>query len=473
MSWRFVSGSCVLLCLWSAAAAQTLLPRQRAVPSKSRQFLVTTAAPRMISSTPSERVTSPTNRVVLTPGRLVLLSETVKTHFLRELKVTDQWNGQIRLHIDARLRDLPSDPIKRTLFSDGWQFQLILPERIRGDSLVRVLVDALLDEMSHRYTRREIDIPLWLRVGLTETILAAHGSSIILPSNVPVVRDHLGYDPLRESRQILQAIKPFTYADLSLPTRKQLAGAGWPAFRASAHVMTTELLRQRGSPSPIYTFIRRLNKHRNSQFAFLETFLFKNPVPDPQNPGQFMAPRQTMRDAEKWWSMTLTRIRTRDQLGRFSPQLSLSRLEEALAVSTKPDVVPLRMQQLITRAVPTEQKEKLDEVKRRLQVLQGHASPGLARLIYDYHQAIETYYRARGFYRKPEHLPKNPPPEDLVAKRALIRLDELDTIMADLHVTIKKDEAYGKTILTPPPATTQGRPFAPVPPPVRVQPKQP
>jgi len=112
-------------------------------------------------------------------------------------------------------------------------------------------------------------------------------------------------------------------------------------------------------------------------------------------------------------------------------------------------------------------------VKRRLQVLQGHASPGLARLIYDYHQAIETYYRARGFYRKPEHLPKNPPPEDLVAKRALIRLDELDTIMADLHVTIKKNEAYGKTILTPPPATTRGRPFAPVPPPLRVQPKQP
>ena len=107
--------------------AQQFLPKDRAVPSASKQFVVTTSLPRMVQSTITETVTSSTNHITLTPGRMVLLAEKVKTHFLRELRVTDQWRGHIRIHLDPLARNVSPTALQRTLYSDGWQFQVTLP----------------------------------------------------------------------------------------------------------------------------------------------------------------------------------------------------------------------------------------------------------------------------------------------------------------------------------------------------------
>jgi len=454
--------------------AQQFLPKDRAVPSASKQFVVTTSLPRMVQSTITETVTSSTNHITLTPGRMVLLAEKVKTHFLRELRVTDQWRGHIRIHLDPLARNVSPTALQRTLYSDGWQFQVTLPERAPGDAIVRLLVDALLDEMTHRYTHREIDIPLWLRVGLTETILAAHGSDIIMQSNSAIVRDQLGFDPLRDTRSVLQQMKPFTYTDLSIPTRQQLKGAGWIAFRSSAHLMTTELLHQHGRPGPMYTFIRRLSKHRNSQFAFMETFMFKAMNPDPKNPGEFKPPNQTMLDVEKWWMMTLTNFRSRDSLGQWSPLMSMSQLEEILTINVdQPGIRPMRVQQMLAAMSTVDQKKYLEQIRERLPVLQRHSPPKMGRLTFDYYKAIDRYYRQRGLQRSAETLSQSPPPMDALAKQTNVVLDRLDTIMADLHVSVKNDETYGKTVITPRPVTRRGQPFSVVPPPVNVLPKRP
>ena len=133
----------------------------------------------------------------------------------------------------------------------------------------------------------------------------------------------------------------------------------------------------------------------------------------------------------------------------------------------------MRVQQMLTAMSTVDQKKYLEQIRERLPVLQRHSPPKMGRLTFDYYKAIDRYYRQRGLQRPAKALSQSPPPKDAIAKQTSVVLDRLDTIMADLHVSVKNDETYGKTVITPRPVTRQGQPFSVVPPPVNVLPKRP
>ena len=405
------------------------LPPGRTLTSTSRQFIVSSAVNQ--GSTPGiTRANLPTDFVQLTPGRLVLVADRVKTIFLRQLQTPDNWNGGIRLHLEP---GHGHTTIKSTRYTDGWQYHAVVPEHIRAINLVRVLTDLLLAERTERYSTSKIEVPLWLRVGLAEIIQRKAGSGLFAPQNTPVVFQGELPDPYRGTRELLLKQLPLTYTDLSLPTRTQLSGTNWDLYRASSHLFTQQLLSRRNGPNEMRAFIRQLQHFKNSQFAFLKTF---------QITDRSTERKTTLLDVEKWWTVARTQFRSRDRRNNWSTEQSLIHLEEILRMQPDPDQ-PMRLQQGLAKLDLAKQHKHLADSMFRLRVLAINAPPDLQSLIRDYHNTINDYYRQR---RLGPQANSTPAPSDALSQRTIRKLNVLDTIMADLQLQNPADTAFGKTL---------------------------
>ncbi len=410
-----------------------VLPADRSLLSTSKQFIVSSSVVRPAPNT-FEPVHSATNTITLTPGRVVILAERIKTLYLRLLGTTDQWSGQIRLHL-APAGAAPAVPeFQRTLYQDGWQYQVTLPERMAAVDAIRVMVDVLLEETAQRYSRRATEIPLWLRVGMAEMIWASDGASLTSPANVPVVFDTLHPDPFGEARALLQIHTPYTFGDLSLPARRQLAGEGWHVFRACAHVLTAELLLRPDGPAQMREFLRQLPRYRNSELAFLTAFRFEN-----------------MLAVEKWWTVVQAQFRSRDRFRRWSTPLSIKRLEEVLMLETPKAARPQRLQQVVGELKLGDQKSRLVQVLFQLRALQVNAPPTLVKLINDYHDAILNYHQQRGLDSLSPAAALETSREDIILTNLRSQLDRLDTILVDISLVGETGPALGKTAAADPP----------------------
>ena len=440
-----------LLCalLWLAwlpiVSGAVVLPAGKTLVSTSKQFVVTSAVtqPAPNALTPTR---SATNVITLTPGRVVILAEKIKTIYLRHLGTTDQWGGQILLHLEPSGSVPVAPEMKRTLYRDGWQYRVTLPERLSAVDSIRVIVDALLEETAQRYSRQPVEIPLWLRVGMAEMIWASDGVSLTSSANVPVMFDTLHPDPLGEARTTLQLHKPYTFGDLCLPTRRQLAAEGWQIFRASAHLLTAELLLRPDGPAQLREFLRQLPRYRNSELAFLTAYKYEN-----------------MLAVEQWWSVALTQFRSRDRFRRWSTKLSVQRIEEVLMIETPTDTKPQRAQIAIVQMKLGDQKQRLAQILFQLRSIKVNAPPSLIKLINDYHEALHAYYQQRGLDSLSPELAVQTVPEDAVARRLREQLDQLDTILIDISLLGDMDNSLGKTAPNNPPSAPSTGPKPPFP----------
>jgi hypothetical protein len=410
------------------------LPPGRTLTSTSRQFIVSSSIHR--SLTPGiTQGNSPTNIVQLTPGRLVLVADRVKTMFLRQLHAPDNWHGGIRLHLEP---GNGRTSLKRTRYADGWQYYAILPENIRTIDLVRLLTDLLLAEMTERYSQREIEAPLWLRVGLAETIQRNAGPGLFAPLGARRLFEGELPDPYRGTRVVLLKKQPLAYTDLSLPTRAQLAGTNWDLYRASAHLFTQQLLSRRNGHTEMRAFIRQLQNFKNSQFAFLKSF---------QLTDLSTAKKTSLLDVEKWWTVASMQFRSRDRRNNWSPEQTLAHLEETLRLQPEPGQ-PMRLQQGLAKLDLARQQKHLADTMFRLKVLSANAPPGLQPLIRDYHNTLNDYYRKR---RLGPGTNDAAAPKDALSKRIIQQLNQLDTIMADFQLQGPANTAFGKTLSPPRP----------------------
>lgn len=410
------------------------LPSGRTLTSKSGQFVVSSSIHRNL--TPGiTKSNSPTNIVQLTPGRLVLVADRIKTVFKRQLHAPDNWHGGIRLHLEPGNN---RTSLKRTRYSDGWQYYATLPENIRTIDLVRLLTDLLLAEMTERYSEREVETPLWLRVGLSEIIQRHAGPGLFAPLGARRVFEGEPPDPYRGTRVVLITKQPLAYTDLSLPTRTQLADTNWDLYRASSHLFTQQLLSRRNGPTEMRAFIRQLQNFKNSQFAFIKSF---------QLTDQPTAKKTSLLDVEKWWTVASMRFRSRDRRNNWSPEQTLAHLEETLRL--KPESgQPMRLQQGLAKLDLAKQQKHLTDTIFRLKVLSANAPPGLQPLIRDYHNTLNDYYRKR---RLGPGTNNAVAPKDTLSQRTIQQLNQLDTIMADFHLQSPANTAFGKTLSSPRP----------------------
>ena len=421
--------SILILGLLLGVSTVLALPPGRTLTSKSRQFTVSSSINRVL--TPGiTQPNSATNTIQLTPGRLVLITNRLKTKFLREMRAADNWHGGIRLHLERG----PGRPtMQRKKYADGWQYYATVPEHISAIDLVRLLTDLLLAEMAERYSDHEIEAPLWLRVGLAEIIHRSAGPGLFARQGIPIIIEGEIPDPYRGTRGLLLNQPPLPYTDLSLPTRAQLADHNWDLYRASAHLFTKQLLQRRDGPAEMRTFIRQLQHFKNSQFAFLKSFRLNGSVAEK---------KATLLDVEKWWTVSRTQFRSRDRRHNWSTPKSLAHLEETLRLKPKAGQ-PLRLQQGLAKLDLATQQKHLTDILFRLRALSASAPPGLQPLIRDYHNTLNDYYRQRRLDPRTNNAPA---PSDSLSHRTIRQLNLLDTIMADLQLLEPATTAFGKTL---------------------------
>ena len=127
----------VLFTLWGTAEAQQFR-RPQPVTSVTKQFSAIwklNRAPRPIISG-----TNGIPAVVrVNAHSLIFFAEETKKRLLRELGVSDLWNG----HILMRIMDLPPGTrpvVERQAFSDKWLYQLTVPEELPSRQLLLAMV---------------------------------------------------------------------------------------------------------------------------------------------------------------------------------------------------------------------------------------------------------------------------------------------------------------------------------------------
>ena len=411
--------------------AQELLKPGDFIQSRSQQFMVNTSVTRPVTAVASS-TNYITTQVVLTSGRLAIIAERIKENFLRQLRLSDQFSGTIYFHIEPFDLEPVKPRIQRIAYRDAWQFRVTLPEQIRADDLVRLITQLLIEEMATRFTQKPIEVPIWLVEGMTEIILRSGGPALVPPLHTRVLTAGVSPDAFVETREMLASQNPVSIGDLSLPEPEHLTGHAWQQYRASSHLLVHELLSRQTGHRQMREFVRQLPRFLNSQMAFMQAFDFP-----------------TLLDAEKWWKVTSISFRSRDRYQRWSQELAMERLEEALRVyleTAKPnshDAKSFALQDSLAEVPIAELLPRLNQLIDQLRIVQFNAPPDLARLIRDYHVTLTDFIKqqpkttgepARG-------LPS--PDKNGLLSSTRRQLDMLDAIRQDFRTV---ERAMGKNV---------------------------
>jgi hypothetical protein len=286
---------------------------------------------------------------------------------------------------------------------NNWLYELQIPEYVERRKLLRALVQVCLLEMGNRNnTGPSVDIPMWLREGLTELLLTREGPGIITEATgiqergnsqfwllkPGTSKEKVWQDPLSQVREKLKATPPLSFSDLSVPVDDQIASVGLEHFQSCAHLFTSELLALPEGSGKLRTFVQNLPRFSHPQFAFLHAFreLFASPL-----------------DVEKWWSLALVNLLSREDNSRWPEKNALGKLNEVLQplvqIRLGTDSLPVKETYTIKRLIEEvdfeQQRPVLRQVVSQLQLLEWNLPPDLLKLVYDYHITLATYLYKR------------------------------------------------------------------------------
>ena len=432
---------CALAFLVSTFNSLQAEPPRRSILSKSRQYTIssTLVQPQPV---PSGKAQPIPDRIHLSPYKLAHFVGAVKDQILRQLQLPprEQWIGRIHLNIvPGKL----GDPIifKRKRFINRWDYRLDLPEVMNGRELAQVIVAVQLEEYAARNSTNAPSIPAWLTEGLTEIILQSSGPILYVPfqsASGGVLNFRLPNNPMEASRKTIQASKPISFLDISLPPIAMQNDTDRLILRAHSHLLVVKLLTKPDGVKRMKFFLRELHKHKNNQHALLTAFNYK-----------------TMLEAEQWWILAQTQFRSRDSFNRWIPGVAMTHLADALQVSVirTPETGPtpkgelISIQEFLGTGNREEHQKKLLPLMQKLTVIQLSSPPKTARLVQDYRAALELY-----FGRKTKlNLRSKPSTRKTLLELTVQQLNDLDIIFADLKAVLHPDEALGKQIAKPGP----------------------
>ncbi len=333
-----------------------------------------------------------TNAVIaLRPDLLAVSAERVKHAVDRRLGANDRWGSRIHLQLRAPTRIEGPVAIQARVFRDGWQYQVVLPDQMEWDRLVRGLVEVVLLERANRAnpgTECAL-VPLWLTEGMTRLILAEEGRDLVAEGATVLVRSERKRDPLAPVRLGLRGREPLPFSEFSLLTLNELGDPErFQEFQTSSALFTWEFLRTDEGRAMLQTFLNGLPVSLNWQTAFLKA-----------SNGTF----QTLLDVEKWWAVNAADTLSTDLTQRWPRQRVLERLGE-LAVETtevRADAngpaarQVLSLPELVVRWDFPTQREVLLRKLSQWRVLALRAPPDLVPLCADYVQVVSDYIRTR------------------------------------------------------------------------------
>lgn len=432
----------ILLTVFGHAA---LAAEQMIITSASKQFIVRGVPQRsMLAGSGGEDV------VFLEPQLLAVACERVRQTLARELGWGDRWRGTIYVNIQPLQSDNAWPNLRPFRTRDGWRYRLDVPDEIERRRLLEVIVETLLIEFANRSASNELaDLPPWLTEGLTAHLMqgslagmALQARSLREISSQPelrVARTSRHGDIDRSLRQRVQEKGALSVDQLNWPDFDESDTASADAYRYSAHLFVRELLRLRGGPDCICAMLAMLPEHLNWQTAFLRGF-------EPHF--------RRMLDAEKWWSLTLTQLKTHESSIVWSTAEAELKLEQILATPMQvhsardqvPQVAALTLQTVINDWDFEQQLPLLRTKVAQLQAARIRLPAELALLGDSYRAVIEAYLRSRAgawFTLTARN----------AARNAVAELNALDAKRAGIPrkvLAVRAAEQLGAVPLTPP-----------------------
>ena len=244
------------------ARAEFSLPDKISARSFSGQFIVA-GAQRISALAGSPAVTTNADFVRLEPALLAVSAERIKQSLWRELDIGPNapWRGEIFLALHPAQSLDEEVTISGTPSADGWSYRVQLPDVLSRSRFIRALVSTLLLEFANRNAQsHSAEIPAWLADGLSQQLQAENFSEIILSSPDKMmnglaqnrtVATQSGLDPLAGARETLRNYPTLTFQQLSWPTGAQRSGNDGGAYRASAQLFTSEILKMKNGPAQL------------------------------------------------------------------------------------------------------------------------------------------------------------------------------------------------------------------------------
>ena len=415
------------------------------ITSASKQFIVRGVPQRsMLAGGGGDDV------VFLDPQMLAVGCERVKQTLAKELGWGERWHGTIYVNIQPLQSDNAWPTIRPFRTQDGWRYRLDVPDEIERRRLLEAIVDALLLEFANRAAIHEpADLPPWLAEGITAHLMQGPLAGIALQARtlreissqpeLRVARTSRHGDIDRLLRQRVQQNGALSVDQLNWPEFDDNDTASAEAYRHSAHLFVRELLRLRGGPDCICAMLAMLPEHLNWQTAFLRGF-------EPHF--------RRMLDAEKWWALTLTQLKTHESSIVWSVAEAELKLEQILSTPMQvrsgrdqmPQMAALTLQTVINEWDFQQQLPLLRTKLAQLQAARIRLPAELGALGESYRAVIETYLRARaGAWF--ELTARN------AARNAVAELDALDAKRAKSPgkvLAVGASEQLGAVPLTPP-----------------------
>jgi hypothetical protein len=335
------------------------------VRSRSGQFLVRTVPlpdpPRAVL-----KLTASSDFVRLQPSFLAVSCERIRQALIQQLGGGGSpWQGKIYVALYPAATSNDTVYVTTERFTDGWQYQVRLPQVLGRERYVGAITQVLLLELRQsRESGGERRIPTWLSDGLARSLCSARELQLVLASPSATVNglavDTTGSvqfqaeDPLKRTHAQLSLNSPLSFHELSWPAPEQLQGEAGELFRACAQLFVKNLLSLPDGPACLRALLKELPRHLNWQFAFLRAFhkSFQRPL-----------------DVEKWWALQTACFAGRDLAQTWATEESRRKLDEALRIP-----VEIRGQ---TNELPLRAETTLQTIVRdwapqpRIQVLQA------------------------------------------------------------------------------------------------------
>jgi hypothetical protein len=371
-----------------AAACFLFLPDSRGaepmiLTSASKQFVVRGVPQRSVFAASAKE-----DFVYLDPALLVVTCERVKQTLERELGWGNRWRGTVFIDVHPLRFDNEQPDLRMFRTSEGWRYRIDVPDEIERTRLLETIIEALLIEFANRAgTNGTIDLPPWLVEGLTAHLMEGALSGVALQPTAMNVQHGARNDPAAAIRKRIQQTGTLTVDQLNWAEFDEGDRASADTFHHSAHLFVRELLRLRGGRDALCAMVAMLPEHLNWQTAFLRGF-------EPHF--------HRMLDVEKWWSLSLARLKIHETSLTWSTIEAQRKLEEVLYTPMQvlteremPHVTPVELKSVILDWDFKQQVPLLQAKLGQLQAVRLRLPPDFAALSDSYRVVIEKYLRAR------------------------------------------------------------------------------
>lgn len=384
------------LLLDTVSAQQSVLPQP--THSQSGQFICYGVSPGEQRFTDPQSLATNANVVELEPGLLAVSCERIRQAVWRELDFNGGPAGKIYVILHPARSTDDSILITSQPFTELWNYRVDLPDLADRTHYVIALTHVILLDIANRNaTTHSAEIPLWLREGLAQKLLASPELGLIppaasrvgKPANISSINmEGRIPDPLTRTHDVLRANPALAFDELSWPSDADLQGDRGEQFRGSAQLFVARLQDLSNGRASLRNFVGSLSRYFNWQLAFLDSFHEKF--------GNIL-------DVEKWWAVNVVEFTGRDLTQTWTSEESWRKLDAtlqpAVEVRTGVDQLPLhenmKLQNIVRDWKAPHQSGALRTVIQQLMLLEPRLAGDAKILASNYRRTLEDYLDAR------------------------------------------------------------------------------